>query len=169
MKVKNKKTLYQPIKVVDNNNVIVMWDYKPIIKVNAMGETVETPLAIWQEARFNYIPSLTEIKSTILSHYNQEIEYTIKTGLKWKGMQVWLTTENQFNYKAAYDLAVQTKGATLPLSIKLGNDDNVVYYEFKTLDDFSDFYFSAMNHVQKTLSEGWKKKDNIKWELYEIK
>ena len=38
-------------------------------------------------------------------------------------MPVWLSSENQFNYKAAYDLAVQTGGATLPVTFKFGTDE----------------------------------------------
>ena len=168
MEVKNKKTQYQPIKMVNDNNVIVMWDYKPILKVNAKGETVETPLAVWQEARFDHKPSLNEIKNVVLAYYNQQIECEILKGLKWHDMQIWLSTENQFNYKAAYDLAVQTNGATLPMTFKFGDDENTVYYEFTNMDEFTDFYMSSINHVQKTLSEGWLKKDSINWSLFEI-
>ena len=168
MEVKNKKTKYQPIKVVNDSNVIVMWDYKPITKVNAKGETVETPLAVWQEERFDHIPTLNEIKNVIIANYNHQIEREILSGLTWNGMQIWLSTENQFNYKAAYDLAIQTNGATLPMIFKFGCDDNVVYYEFKNMKDFSDFYLSSIKHVQNTLSEGWIKKNSINWALFEI-
>ena len=30
-------------------------------------------------------------------------------------MNIWLSSENQFNYKVAYDLALQTNGANLPI------------------------------------------------------
>lgn len=169
MEVKNKKTQYQPIKKVNDSNVIIMWDYKPVNKINAKGETVETPLAVWQEHQFNHIPSLNEVKNIILTYYNQLIDQHILSGLTWNNMQIWLSTENQFNYKVAYDLAVQTSGATLPLIFKFGDDENVIYYEFKTLDELYDFYITSINHVQFTLTEGWKKKDSINWSLYEIK
>lgn len=168
MEVKNKKTQFQPVKVINDNNVIIMWDYKPISKVNAKGESVETPLAVWQEKRFDHKPTMNEIKETILSYYNQKIECEILNGLKWNGMQIWLSTENQFNYKAAYDLAVQTNGATLPMIFKFGDEENVIYYEFKNMTEFTDFYMSSINHVQKTLSNGWKEKDSIDWTLFEV-
>jgi hypothetical protein len=169
MEVKNKKTQYQPIKKVNDSNVIIMWDYKPVNKVNAKGEIVETPLAVWKEHHFNHIPSLNEVKNIILTYYNQLIDQHRLSGLTWNNMQIWLSTENQFNYKVAYDLAVQTSGATLPLIFKFGDDENVIYYEFKTLDELYDFYIASINHVQFTLAEGWKKKDSINWCLYEIK
>jgi hypothetical protein len=70
-------------------------------------------------------------------------------------MQVWLSTENQFNYKAAYDLAVQTQGATLPVMFKFGTTDKPVYYTFEDMETFTDFYTKAIHYVNTNLSEGW--------------
>ena len=82
-------------------------------------------------------------------------------------MSIWLSSENQFNYKAAYDLAVMSQGKSLPVVFKFGSTDNPMYYQFETLEDISDFYLSAMAHVNKCLDEGWKKKDSIDWSVYE--
>ena len=81
---------------------------------------------------------------------------------------VWLSSENQFNYKAAYDLAVQTAGATLPVVFKFGTDTEPVYREFATLEDLTDFYTKAMQHIQNTLADGWKKKDVFDLSLYAV-
>ena len=81
-------------------------------------------------------------------------------------MPIWLSSENQFNYKTAYDLAVQTNGASLPIKFKFGTDESPVYYTFESLEDFSDFYMSAVAHVNTVLNEGWEKKDSIDWEVY---
>jgi hypothetical protein len=35
------------------------------------------------------------------------------------------------------------------------------------LEDISDFYVSAMAYINKTLEDGWKKKDAIDWSVYE--
>jgi hypothetical protein len=83
-------------------------------------------------------------------------------------MPVWLSSENQFNYKAAYDLAVQTGGATLPVTFKFGTDEVPQYREFVTLEELTDFYTKAMFRTRcltaggrKTLlirrSTGWNK------------
>ena len=48
---------------------------------------------------------------------------------------VWLSTENQYNYKAAYDLAVQTGGETLPVTFKFGSDEQPEYHTFEKLDE----------------------------------
>lgn len=166
MKVKNKKTEYTPFKKISDTNVVVMWDYTPIFKSNAKGEKIETPLAVWQEKRFDYVPTLNEIKELINGYYNKNVEETILSGFVWKGMQVWLSTENQFNYKAAYDLALQTNGASLPMTFKFSNDTENVYYTFQTIDEITDFYMKAIKHIQTSLETGWLKKDKINWNLY---
>lgn len=166
MEVKNKKKYFKPYNKVNNKNVTIMWDYKPIMKVNAKGEEIESPLATWQEHTFNHIPTLSEIKSVITEYYNKLIDQTILSGLVWNGMSVWLSNENQFNYKVAYDLAVQTNGASLPIVFKFGSDDEPIYHEFKTLDELSNFYITSINYVQNILHEGWKKKDDINWDIY---
>lgn len=166
MEVKNKKKYFKPYNKVNDKHVTIMWDYKPIFKANAKGEEIESPLATWQEHTFNHIPTLSEIKEVITNYYNKLIDQSILSGLVWNGMKVWLSSENQFNYKVAYDLAVQTNGATLPIVFKFGDDDEAVYYEFKTLEDLSNFYITSINYVQTVLQEGWNKKDKINWDIY---
>lgn len=166
MEVKNKKKYFKPYNKVNDKHVTIMWDYKPIFKANAKGEEIESPLATWQEHTFNHIPTLSEIKEVITNYYNKLIDQSILSGLVWNGMKVWLSSENQFNYKVAYDLAVQTNGATLPIIFKFGDNDETIYYEFKTLEDLSNFYITSINYVQTVLKEGWNKKDEINWDIY---
>lgn len=145
-----------------------MWDFKPITKTNAKGEVKNTPLAVWQEERFDHIPTLDEIKNVIKSYYNKITDQKILSGFVWNGMKIWLSTENQFNYKAAYDLAVQTNGANLPIVFKFGDDNETVYHEFKDLNEMSEFYMASIAYIQNTLAEGWQKKDSIDWTFYTI-
>lgn len=166
MTIKNRKNEFKPIKKVSDDNIIVMWDYKPILSKNSKGEEVETPLAIWQEARFTYTPTLEEVKNIIFEFYNQEINKKILSGFKWKGMSVWLSNENQLNYKTIYDIAIQTNGGNLPIVFKFGETDSPQYYTFKTLEELSNFYLGTVKHIQMSLREGWQKKDSIKWEVY---
>lgn len=112
-------------------------------------------------------PTINEAKDIILSWMNSGIDKKILEGFEWKGMAVWLSSENQFNYKASYDLAVQTGGANLPVVFKFGTTEEPVYYEFKTVDELSSFYMGAMNYINETLNEGWRKKDAVDWTPYE--
>ena len=66
--------------------------------------------ANYMEAEFtNGKPSVDDIKRIVLDWYNEQTDQAIISGFTYKGQAVWLSTENQFNYKAVYDLAVQTE------------------------------------------------------------
>lgn len=166
MKVKNKKIYFKPYNKVNDNMVIIMWDYKPVIKTNAKGINIETPLAIWEKYIFNHIPSIDEIKNIIISYYNNITDKKILSGFVWNGMKVWLSTENQFNYKSMFDIAIQTKGSNLPVKVKFGDNENIIYYEFSDLEELSNFYHEMINYIQNTIQNGWEKKDNINWDIY---
>ena len=72
--------------------------------------------ASYMEEGFVGRPHMDTIKSVITDWCNEQIDREILSGFLYEGMPVWLSSENQFNYKAAYDLAVQTGGATLPVT-----------------------------------------------------
>lgn len=93
----------------------------------------------------------------------------ILSGFIQKDMSVWLSSENQFNYKAAYDLAVQTNGANLPQVFKFGDTLNPIYYKFETVEDIADFYTKASTYINQVLAVGQAKKDNINWDDYKYK
>ena len=111
--------------------------------------------------RFEYKPTLEEIKEIIIAQVNRNVEEKILCGLMWRDMPIWLSTENQFNYKAAYDLAVQTGGQSLPVKFKFGTDEQPVYHTFTTLDELQEFYMTSLAFVQQVLDEGWQEKDNL--------
>lgn len=111
--------------------------------------------------RFDHRPTAEECRAVIKEVINKETDRKILEDFVWKGMSVWLSTENQFNYKAAYDLAVQTSGATLPIRFKFGTDAAPTYHTFETLEDFSDFYTRAMVHINTALDKGWTEKDKV--------
>lgn len=118
------------------------------------------------EADFSHKPTIAEVRSVILAWHNEEIDAKILKGYTWNGMAVWLSSENQFNYKAAYDLAVQTEGASLPVTFKFGTDETPVYHEFTTLTELTEFYTGALGWVTQCLSDGWQTKDAIDWSGY---
>lgn len=121
----------------------------------------------YMEHDFDHKPTADEAKGIVIGWYNTQIDKEIVSGFEWNGMRVWLSGENQFNYKASYDLAVQTSGATLPVAFKFGTDEEPVYHEFTTVAELADFYMKAMQHVQSTLANGWIKKDIVQWEEYQ--
>lgn len=117
--------------------------------------------ATYMEEEFSYRPSEEEIRDIITQYINQETDRLILSGYQWEGNQVWLSSVNQLNYKAAYDLAVQTGGKNLPVRFKFGTDESPVYCEFRTLEELEAFYTGALSHIQRAVEEGWQQKDNI--------
>lgn len=142
----------------------VRWDIRP--DEHDYGEGVNSSLVTFVEHEFIHKPTIDDIKEVVLAWYNECIDEQIVSGFKWRGYDVWLSTENQFNYKAAYDLAVQTNGASLPVTFKFGSTLEPSYYTFESLADISDFYVSAMSYINSTLAEGWREKDAIDWSLW---
>lgn len=122
--------------------------------------------ADYMEEEFDHRPTTDEVKSLVIAWYNAKVDGAILSGFTYEDMPVWLSYENQFNYKSAYDLAVQTAGATLPVTFKFGTDEQPQYRKFETLDELTDFYVKAMAYIQSTLAEGWKEKDAIDWSVY---
>ena len=123
--------------------------------------------ADWYEKDFDHKPTSDEIRSIIVKFYNNQVDEKILSGFRWKDMPVWLSTENQFNYKASFDLAMQTNGSNLPVRFKFGTDEEPQYHDFTTIDELSEFYVAAMSFINKTLQDGWKAKDNIDLKVYE--
>ena len=140
------------------NKLRVRWD----IQAKENNENIVT----FMEEEFDHCPTDEEIKSLVIGWYNEQIDNAILMGMTYNGVQVWLSQENQFNYKAAYDLAIQTAGKTLPVVFKLGTDEKPVYKQFTTLNELSNFYNQAMTYIQNTLAKGWRTKDSIDFTKY---
>jgi hypothetical protein len=137
---------------------IIIWDVKEI------GENEYS----FMKENFKSKPSLIDIKKVIIDYYNAECDKEILSGLQFENNLVWLTSENQFNYKASWDFALNKDGINLPVVFKLGTDDEPVYRSFNTIEDLDTFMITVMNHIQTTLQKYWTIKDNIDWTKYEI-
>lgn len=116
---------------------------------------------------FDGKPTLDQVKSVILAHINSQIDERIISGFVWEGMNIWLSTENQFNYKAAFDLAVMSEGSNLPVTFKFGTTEVPVYHTFASIEELQDFYTKAMAYINTVLSDGWQTKDSFDWSVYE--
>ena len=141
----------------------VRWDFQPYYNENGKQEGVT-----YCEHEFKFKPTLDHIKEVVLAGYNEIINKEIINGFVWNGMKVWLSNENQFNYKSAYDLAIHTNGEYLPVMFKFGTDEEPIYYTFNDIETLNDFYTKAITHITAVLNEGWELKDNIDWSVYNI-
>ena len=111
--------------------------------------------------RFDHRPTASEVLKVITDHVDSLTDQKILTGYRWHGKNVYLSSENQFNFKAAYDVAVQTEGTPLPIKFKLGEDAEglPMYHTFNSMNAFTDFYTGAISFIQQTLAAGWEEKD----------
>lgn len=123
---------------------------------------------IFCEEIFNHKPTLSEIKETINGYYNEKINNEILSGCRWEKNVVWLSQENQLNYKTAFDTAYQTNGQNLPVVFKLGTEDNPIYVQFDTVERLKAFHLNWTNFITSTLRAGWALKDSTDWTKYEI-
>lgn len=148
---------------------IIRWDVRQFVRKIRItrNKEIEITGTDYFEEWINHKPSIEEVKEIVLAGMNKIIDKEIREDFIWKEMPIWLSTENQFNYKAAYDLAVQTNGASLPMTFKFGDANNPIYYQFVSVEDLADFYVKATSYINTKLAEGWKKKDGIDWSEYE--
>lgn len=137
----------------------------PDISVNEDG--IEYHVEAWTATDYflhhnTPMPDKDKVRQIIINHIDSCTDNRILSGFVWRDIPVWLSMENQFNYKGAYDLAVQTGGATLPITFKLGErDGRPVYFTFEDMETFTDFYISAIAYKNACLESGWAKKDSI--------
>lgn len=113
----------------------------------------------WRK-NYDHEPTEAEVKADIETLVNAQTDAKILTGFVWNGINVYLSSENQYNFKAAYDLAVQLSGSILPVTFKMGTDadGNAVYHTFEALDEFTDFYTKAFAYINGCLVDGWTEK-----------
>lgn len=143
----------------------IRWDIQPEYETTDEGDNVQRGVS-FLETEFNHKPSLQEVKDAVLNWYNEQIDQKIYSGFTWNNMPVWLSTENQFNYKAAFDLATQTGGKSLPVTFKFGSTNNPQYWQFTSVEELADFYQRSMQYVTTVLNEGWALKDSLNWDVY---
>lgn len=162
IKSEGDKNSVQYIECINSRQNIwrIRWD----IQEKSDNENIVT----FMEEEFNHQPSLEEIKSIIIDWYNIQVSDKILSGMRYNGILVWLSLENQFNYKTFYDLAIQTQGQNLPITLKFGTSENPYYYKFNTIEEISNFYSAMVKFISDTLFEGWEKKDSIIWDNYAL-
>nr|MDC2385044.1 hypothetical protein [Bacteroides ovatus] len=59
-------------------------------------------------------------------------------------------------------------GENLPVTFKLGEEDNPTFYEFASMQQLQEFYTGAVKHIQETQKEGWALKKAIDWSVYTL-
>ncbi|MBR2236336.1 MAG: hypothetical protein IJ887_00425 [Prevotella sp.] len=141
----------------------VLWDEKPV-------ETEDNGVQYsYQYTVFKFRPTQEQIKEAVIAGIDSQTDMNIASGFVWNGKPVWLSMENQFNFKAVCDKAVKKDGENLPVKFKLGQDanGNPVYHTFESVEELSGFVDLAEEYVHQCIIDGWARKDSVDWSEYE--
>lgn len=123
--------------------------------------------------------SLADIKAAIIADINARTDERILNGFEWtvlhgddagKTVKVWLSTENQNNFKAKHDAAKDyPELVTFPMKYKIGEDENEVpvYENFADIQELAQFYLGGLAYIEQQYNAGWAEKDAIDWAPYE--
>lgn len=124
---------------------------------------------VWRKD-YDHKPGEQELRADIEKLINSITDNNILTGFVWNGKPVYLSQENQMNFKAAHDLAVQTEGAILPVKFKLGEDaeGKPVYHTFTKVEAMRDFVLKTFAYINKCTNDGWVEKDGIDYSKFNI-
>ena len=167
----NSSSIPECISRIDKESFLVRWGTTPLIIKDEVGNEIEVGYESFESVIKSLPYDINKIRSVILNHYNDKCNQEILSGLTYEGSLVWLSSENQFNYKAAFDFAFQTVasgGEFIPVTVKLSEEDTPVYKTFSDITELQEFMTSCLTHIQNTLSKYWEIKDNIDWSKYEI-
>lgn len=122
------------------------------------------------------------VRDAIIADIDGQTDAKILNGYQWtilhgddagKTINVWLSKENQSNFKAKHDTATQyPQLTTYPIVYKVGEveeEDGIkrpVYEHFQDVNELAQFYLGGLAYIEQTLAEGWARKDSIDWTPY---
>ncbi len=113
----------------------------------------------WRK-HYDHLPSKDELRADITGVINSETERTILTGMVWRGINVWLSQENQRNISDA------VRAATMPVRLKLGEDEagNPIYHTFEEAGELTELHKAVWEHIRASLDYGWREKDAVDYD-----
>lgn len=174
MTVCGKKEEFAPVRQAGGMTVI-SYGYR---------EIEGTDLANWEELIFYKMRdgkmTLDMVKSAVWNDINAKTDAKILNGYEWEVLhgedagstvKVWLSAENQENFKAKHDLALAyPQLTTWPVTYKISEhtDKSPVYEHFANIEELARFYLGGVAYIEQTLQEGWQKKGTFDFTPYEL-
>lgn len=106
----------------------------------------------WRK-NYDHKPTLEEVKEDIEGLINEHTHERILAGMEYEGAKVWLSTENQLNFRVA----------VAPVRLKIGEDEEgkPTYKTFDTDEALAEFGKAISTFVATTLNAGWDEKDGV--------
>lgn len=158
---------YSPIKR-EGTQIVIGYGMQPIDGEEATWYEVSLPAGKYP------LLSLDDVKKAIIGDINAQTDEKILSGFVWtpeggQPINVWLSEENQRNFSEAQRVALMVSDAILPVTFKMGEDENetAVYHEFTTAEELTGFYLASVAYINQCLQQGWAEKDSIDWAPYE--
>jgi hypothetical protein len=103
MRKETKDTSINIVQALSDGTWAVRWDFKP--------KSDEEGVYWYEEETYTWIPTIEDVQQTITDWFNKQTDGVIKHGFEWKGIRVYLSDENKFNYKAIADEAARRETA----------------------------------------------------------
>lgn len=109
---------------------------------------------------YNHTPTVAEIRADVESLINERVAKTIRECMTYEGDPVWLSEENQLNFRSA---------PTTPVRFKLGEDSNghPVYRTFTSKTELNNFNKAVADYIAACLNDGWNEKGSIDYSVFE--
>lgn len=132
-------------------NVLLVNSEREVVLLYGHGED-ELGKFRWQR-EYDHVPTSAELRSDIEALVNALTEEKIRTGMVWNGKAVWLSAENQMNFREV----------SAPVRYKIGEDEegHPVYHTFESDGQLEAFRRAVGEHIYGCLQEGWEEKDGI--------
>lgn len=136
--------------------------------------------------------SLQDVEDAITDDINDRVTENIITGYRWTVLHgedegllanVWLSAENQANFKAKHDTALQYPNlVSWPMQYKIGEKEErtedeethmeivtkrPVYEYFQNIQELASFYLGGVDYIESCYQAGWAEKDAMDWKPYE--
>ncbi len=106
---------------------------------------------------YDHRPTVVELRSDIETLINEQTRQHILTGFSYDDKPVWLSQENQLNFRAPVKLPVRFK-------LCEDADGNPVYHTFESRDELDGFNRAVAGHIVQCLEEGYREKDAVDYE-----
>lgn len=119
--------------------------------------------------RFNHLPSLEEIKSTIIATVEREYADKLRYDLEWNGLRVEYTEERKSDLTGLI-VALQGSLIQLPITLNLGTAQNgaPVFHEFTTAEELASVAVALSNHKISVCEQEWNEKYSIDWSVFDV-